>query len=300
MPGLSPDLLGAAALTNAVILGIAIALAPWLAAALLRWRIARLPRELSERFGEEWLAELAALDSRAAQLRYAIGLLITPTRALAGDNDEFLTGVDRVLVSHDVQVYAGAGARLPALILDALTVLPIAYLQRRYILPDPLHALAVNVAISLAWAVLNRVVLVTLFGGTAGKLLMGIRIVAFDGSRVTWRQATLRILPDVVIWLTLITGTAYILALMGPAIRTGLTTAELQRAIRLYGGPTFGMVQIVLRLATTGWGVADLLVYFGSVDRRALHDLIAGTAVVYKVPRVTANLSRPGATTLFR
>jgi hypothetical protein len=33
-------------------------------------------------------------------------------------------------------------------------------------------------------------------------------------------------------------------------------------------------------------GLADIAVFFGSYERRALHDLVAGTVVILKVPRV--------------
>ena len=68
-------------------------------------------------------------------------------------------------------------------------------------------------------------------GATVGKLLIGARIVARDGSRIGFGRAALRFLGEAVSWMSL--------------------------------------------------GIGFLLVGFRS-DRRALHDMIAGTQVVWK------------------
>lgn len=45
-----------------------------------------------------------------------------------------------------------------------------------------------------------------------------------------------------------------------------------------------------LRLTQWVWGFAEIAVYFDSYERRALHDLIAGTVVVHKIPHVVGSL----------
>jgi hypothetical protein len=39
-----------------------------------------------------------------------------------------------------------------------------------------------------------------------------------------------------------------------------------------------------------GLGLAEIAVFFDSYERRALHDLIAGTVVVHRIPRVVGSL----------
>ena len=67
----------------AAILGGLLALAPRVSESLVRSTARRLPRPLSARMREEWLAELGALPGRASQLAFAIALTLTRRHSFA-------------------------------------------------------------------------------------------------------------------------------------------------------------------------------------------------------------------------
>jgi capsular polysaccharide biosynthesis protein len=71
----------------AIIVGGVLALAPRLSGALLRAKARRLPGQLSERMGEEWLAELGALPGRPSQLAFAIALALTRRHSFAIEDE---------------------------------------------------------------------------------------------------------------------------------------------------------------------------------------------------------------------
>ena len=51
------------------------------------------------------------------------------------------------------------------------------------------------------------------------------------------------------------------------------------------------------------WGIGDLVVFIQSYERRAWHDLIAGTVVVYKIPHVVGTIDHTptiSSTSLYR
>src|SRR3954463_227313 len=95
----------------------------------------------------------------------------------------------------DTLRYAGFGPRLASLLLDLVIMLPLMVLsfwgsaqfrlfQVYYFVPGILLGLFYSVY------------LVRRFGGTPGKLIVGIRIRKLDGEPVGYREAVFRFLPD--------------------------------------------------------------------------------------------------------
>ena len=122
------------------------------------------------------------------------------------------------------------------------------------------------------------------FGGTPGKLAVGIRIRKLDGSPVGYREAFLRYFPDALL------GCLMSIALLVPLFH--MTDAEYQsldfvarsrRTIEL--APSW---YTPLHWVQTAWFWGELLVLLTNEKRRALHDFIAGTVVVYAPPKVPA------------
>src|SRR5438046_279640 len=94
--------------------------------------------------------------------------------------------------------YAGFWPRLGALLLDCLIMLPLGVLAfwgtQRYRLFD-LYYLVPSTLFGLFYSVY----LVQRFGGTPGKLIVGVRIRKVSGEEVGYREAFLRYLPEFIL-----------------------------------------------------------------------------------------------------
>ena len=88
------ELIGVGLLLAAMVGGL-LALAPRVSESLVRWRARRLPRRLSERMCEEWLAELGALPGGPSQLAFGIALTLTRQHSFAIDDDSLFAAPAR-------------------------------------------------------------------------------------------------------------------------------------------------------------------------------------------------------------
>jgi uncharacterized RDD family membrane protein YckC len=182
--------------------------------------------------------------------------------------------------------YAGFWPRLGSILLDILINLPLLVLlfwaQGHYRL-FRVYYLIPGILLGLFY----WVYLVRRFGGTPGKLIVGIRIRRLDGEPVGYREAFLRHFPD------LIFGLLISIAMIPPLFQ--ITDAEYQslsakeRAKREVDlAPSWSKP---LRWTANSWDWAELVVLLTNRKRRALHDFIAGTVVVH-APPLSSGMSR--------
>lgn len=171
--------------------------------------------------------------------------------------------------------YAGFWPRLGALLLDMVIMLPLSAMafwgSQRYRLFD-LYSLVPNTLFGLFYSVY----LVRRFGGTPGKLIVGVRICKVNGEPVGYREAILRYFPEFVL------GLLMSIALLTSAFHMSdteyHTLSFMERAKRMVelAPPWFKPLQIVQNI----WVWGELIVLLTNRKRRALHDFIAGTIVI--------------------
>jgi uncharacterized RDD family membrane protein YckC len=172
--------------------------------------------------------------------------------------------------------YAGFWPRLGSLMLDCIIMLPIVALilwgSSTFRLFDVYYFLP-----GILFGLFYSVYLVRRFGGTPGKLLMGIRIRKLDGEPVGYREAFLRYLPDFL--LGLLSSVALLLPLfqMSDAEFHGLSFTQYNHRIMELAPSWYRPLQWI----QTAWFWGELLVLLTNRKRRALHDFIAGTVVVH-------------------
>lgn len=121
-----------------------------------------------------------------------------------------------------------------------------------------------------------HVYLVKRFGGTPGKILVGLRIQKVDGDHVGYREATLRCV------VLLILGT---LLSIGNAISAANLTDE-----QYFSAGFIARSQLIQQhspswyRSVTGlsqaWTWSEFIILLTNKKRRALHDFMAGTVVV--------------------
>jgi uncharacterized RDD family membrane protein YckC len=191
------------------------------------------------------------------------------------------------LPQRDQLRYAGFWPRLGALLLDMLIMLPLSALafwgSERYRLFD-LYYLVPGTLLGLFYGVY----LVRRFGGTPGKLIVGVRICKITGEAVGYREAVLRCLPELV--LGILASIAMLISVFHMSDAEYRALSFMDRAKRMVElAPSwYKPLQIIQNI----WG--ELIVLLTNRKRRALHDFIAGTVVIRRNPSgATAQLDAP-------
>ena len=176
------------------------------------------------------------------------------------------------------EVYGDLWTRIAAKLIDFVVMLPVAGLIL-YINGLSKSAYFYAILPNLAICILYDVYLVKRYGGTPGKLLMGLKIVQKNGDDVDWNASFMRYIVTfclsimgifVMLWtLSLIDDTTYVS--IGFLKRTQLLS-ELN--------PLMSKFQTFTSLA---WTVAGIIAILSNKRKRAVHDFIAGTVVVKSI-----------------
>lgn len=172
--------------------------------------------------------------------------------------------------------FGGFWVRAAALVLDGLINLPLI----AFILWASPRCRLFQPYFFIPWTAIDlfyNVYLVRRFGGTPGKLIMRLRVRKKTGEPVGYREAILREAPN------LLLGVLTTIAML-PAL-SKMSDAEFHalparaRSIRIAQlAPAWSKP---LRIVGTIWPYSELVVLLTNRKRRALHDFIAGTVVVY-------------------
>jgi uncharacterized RDD family membrane protein YckC len=173
--------------------------------------------------------------------------------------------------------YSTFWRRVGAQLLDILLILPVMALG---VAAGALGRGTYIVLAVLMW-LFNfgyYIYLVKRFGGTPGKLILGLRIVQLNGLPVTYQQATLRYI------VFLFLSTCSFLALIAGALAmTDVGYASLdwhhRNAALLALAPSwYPWVEGLIRL----WTLGLLIVMLTNSECRTIHDFMAGTVVIRK------------------
>ena len=176
--------------------------------------------------------------------------------------------------------YGGFWRRFAAFWLDFLVLLPLTAVvfwgSQRYRLFS-LYYFVPGILFGLFYSGSD---LVRRFGGTPGKLIMGLRIRRVSEEPVRYREAFLRYAPEFLL------GLLMSIALLPPLLQ--MTDAQyhalsfMDRSKRLVDlAPAwFKPIQIFQQI----WIWSEFIVLLTNRKRRAIHDFIAGTIVVRERP----------------
>ncbi|MBO6576778.1 MAG: RDD family protein [Rhodothermales bacterium] len=174
------------------------------------------------------------------------------------------------------RVHVGFWSRFLAGTVDGLILVPIALL---YFLASTVNWwLSLAIVLPQTWFfAMYHVSFNAVLGGTPGKLLMGLRITCPDGSAIGWREAWLRSCVDVGIAFCHALLQIWILIQVGPSAFNALPwprAAEPSGVVLIVLGVLLGLQYV--------WAFGELVTLLFNKRKRALHDLIGGTVVIYK------------------
>ncbi len=172
--------------------------------------------------------------------------------------------------------YSGFWERVGAYLIDFLIMTPFIALDYFFGGESRFYQLYVLVPIQLV-SVIMFVYMVVKYGGTPGKLAVGLRIVKVDGSPVTVKTAMLRY---GVLWvLSLAMVIITIIATMNMTDEAYTALGYTARSLAVSeGAPMLMTITVVMQL----WIFGSLIAILANKKRRTLHDFLAGTVVVRK------------------
>ncbi len=178
--------------------------------------------------------------------------------------------------------YAGFWPRLGALLLDLLILMPLNAIFFWGMAKSRLF-IVYSFIPSTIFSLFYSVYLVQRYGGTPGKLIVGVRIRRVDGDSVGYREAIFRYMPEFV--LLQLMSVAYLIPIMNMSDAEYHALSFMERSMRIVElAPSWYPPANILHNV---WVWGELIVLLTNRKRRALHDFIAGTVVVYKSPNKT-------------
>ena len=171
--------------------------------------------------------------------------------------------------------YASFWQRLGALLLDLLILLPLialSYWGGEQFRLFNLYYFVPGIVFGL-WF---HAYLVKRYGGTPGKLIVGIKICKLDGGPAGYREATLRY--SVLFVLGTLSQIAVVQATLGMSDADYFSFNWQERMMRIQELAPSWLGWITLLTNIWVWG--EFVVMMTNKKRRAIHDFIAGTVVV--------------------
>ncbi|MCJ7729182.1 MAG: RDD family protein [Sedimentisphaerales bacterium] len=181
------------------------------------------------------------------------------------------------IISGGKRVYAGFWKRFCAGWVDVFVILPLAYLFIWIESFDKNIAILITIP-STALFSMYHVYFNVRFGGTLGKLAVGIRVAKPDGTKIGWPEAWKRSAVDLAFGLLTLCVEVWALTQVNGEQYSATAFVERMRLLQSYYPSWFYIVTISQNI----WIWSEVVVLLFNKRKRALHDFIAGTVVIHK------------------
>ncbi len=181
------------------------------------------------------------------------------------------------IISNGQKVYAGFWRRFWAHWLDMLIMMPITPLIMWLKGFDRNLAIVLIVMLAILFTMYN-VFFNVRFGGTPGKLAVGIRITKPNGSRIDWLDAWKRYAVNLVFVFISTIVEVWRLTQVDPGRYASLGWVGRAQLVREHD-PSWLYVLFAIGLV---WFASEVVVLLSNKRKRAIHDFIGGTVVIRK------------------
>ena len=171
--------------------------------------------------------------------------------------------------------YAGFAKRFFAILLDVVILTPISI----FILWIGSYSKDVHLAIIIPHTLLYfayNIYMNANYGGTLGKLIIGIRIVNLNGSAIHYKEAFLRNIVDLGFGIVIVAMQAHTLFNISDSSYESLNWFKQSIFLNKNMPEIYGKIKTVNQI----WIWSELIILLFNKKKRALHDFIAGTVVV--------------------
>lgn len=173
------------------------------------------------------------------------------------------------------EIYAGFWLRLGSLLLDFIFVIPVTGLIL-YLNSLGKDIYFFTVIPGFLFGVWYNIYLPKRYGGTAGKLVAGIKIIRIDGQSIGWKEAILRHI--VLLVLTIFSVVLMISCLLIADEETYTNLSWLNQSEYLMS--LSPVLFTIYTWASNIWVYSEFIVLLTNRRKRAIHDFIAGTVIV--------------------
>lgn len=180
----------------------------------------------------------------------------------------------------DDHIYAGFWKRLASQLLDLVIVAPV-LVGILYLNGFGKYVYFYTCIPNLLFAAWYHVYLPKKYGGTPGKLLVGIKILKLNGEPIEWKEAILRDSVTLLLTVLYIGLTISGLLKANEEVFNGLGWREQIKYIS-----SMSTLFVVYNWVSNIWFYSELVVLLTNRKKRALHDYIAGTVIVKMIPIV--------------
>ena len=189
------------------------------------------------------------------------------------------------------RIYLGIGFRLIARFLDI--VLLVFFLLVQLLVAELGRGMyLIFLAPAFLFQVFFYVYCVKRWGGTPGKLILGLKVVKDNGENVGWKEATIR--ESVTLAFSLATLCVTAVALRDiPEDSYGMAGFLEKKAILI---EVFPLANALIQMLTSLWSNCESLVLICNRRRKAIHDYMAGTLVIRRKDQVILRNGLVGAT----
>ncbi len=173
-------------------------------------------------------------------------------------------------------IYPDLYTRIGAGLLDSLFLLPLTLLSY-YLEIRGNNAHIIAELFSTTVFILYYLYLPKQYGGTPGKLILKIKIIKLNAEPIGWKEAFLRYLIQFI--LTILSTILIICTIVKVDETHYLSLGWVDKNAYMDSlAPSFSKSIIWINCI---YYLVDIIVFFSNPQKRALHDYIAGTVVVY-------------------
>lgn len=175
-------------------------------------------------------------------------------------------------------VYAGFWVRVAAKLLDFIIMLPIIGLVL-YVSSISKSANLYIMIPNLLFGLAFEVLLVKIYGGTPGKLIMGLKIIQKNSDNIDWKASVYRYSVEFIIAIFGIYVMFLTLNLIDDSTYTSLGFLKRNQLMS-----TINPIPMKIQSWTSfAWTAIGAIVLISNSRKRATHDFIAGTVVIKSI-----------------
>lgn len=172
-------------------------------------------------------------------------------------------------------IYAGFWRRFASLLIDSLLTMPYLWLDV-YLRSKNEMLFYSTLLFGFVFQLWFSIYLVKVFGGTPGRLIVGIKILKLNGSDITWREAILRESLSIGFSIFAFMLSLYALPLIDWDYYDQMGWLEKSKYV-------FGLTpkwDSIFNWSSSLWIFSEFVVLLLNKQKRAIHDYIAGTVII--------------------
>jgi uncharacterized RDD family membrane protein YckC len=200
------------------------------------------------------------------------------------DADDYISDKINIFRGYFIMKYAGFWSRLLSIALDYILILIalVLFSASTYSFTHLKSILVIYLLFCILWWV-TYLFLVTKYGGSPGKLLIGLKIIKLNGGKITFKQAFLRSSVDLSFGILACVLWVYAFSRSANLSPPDITFWKMFKYLHGFFPGWYKYID----WSNQCWVWGELIVLLLNKKKRAIHDFIAGTVVIHNKSLLT-------------